>query len=72
MTTELKQQKSENVAPRGFKSHPVRSLDDNELGGECNKNVTPQTQDEAKKAREVMALVRGLAMQKTAWCGWAR
>lgn len=52
---------------RGFKSHPVRSLNDNELSGQCSKSVTNQTHDEAKKAREVMELVRGLCLQKTAW-----
>jgi hypothetical protein len=57
---------------RGFKSHPVRRYNDNKLSGQCSKNVTQQTAGEAEKAREVMALVRGLSAQKTAWLWGAR
>lgn len=59
--------KTEYNPSRGFKSHPVRCWNDNELGGQRSKNVTNQTPDEAVKAREVMDLIRGLSAQKTAW-----
>jgi hypothetical protein len=52
---------------RGFKSHPVRSLSTNDLSGERSKNVAKQATDEAKKACDVMDLIRGLAAEKTAW-----
>jgi len=55
------------IGRRGFKSHPVRSLNINDLSGERSKNVAKQTPDESKKAREVMDLIRGLAAEKTAW-----
>lgn len=63
----IKHQKTENVARRGFKSHPVRSLSDSELCTPRSKNVARKSPTEADKAREVMLLVRGLANQKTAW-----
>jgi hypothetical protein len=63
----LKHQKTEIVARRGFKSHPVRLLSDRDLQSKRNTNVTNQGPTEAEKAREVMLLVRGLADQKTAW-----
>jgi len=66
-TDTIKHQKTEIVDRRGFESHPVRLLSDRELRGECNTNVTSQNPSEAKKACEVMLLVRGLADQKTAW-----
>ena len=63
----LKQQNYTIVSRRGFKSHPVRSLSTNDLSGDRSKNVARQTPDKAKKAREVMDLIRGLAAEKTAW-----
>ena len=37
--------KSHYILPRGFKSHPVRSLNDNELSRQCSKSVTNQLHD---------------------------
>jgi hypothetical protein len=48
---------------------PLRPLKVNELRGDCNKPVTKQTPDEAKKAREVMDLIRGLTAGKIAKYG---
>lgn len=45
---------------------PLRPLKVNELRGDCNKSVTKQTADDAKKAREVMDLIRRLTAEKLA------
>lgn len=57
---------------RGFKSLHCHRRSDSELQKKRNTGVTQQTCDEAKKAREVMLLVRGLADQKTAWMWGSR
>ena len=72
MSYTIKHQKTENVARRGFKSHPVRILPDNDLRTERSKNVARESQTEADKAHEVMLLVRGLAAEKTAWLWGSR
>lgn len=45
MSYTIKHQKTENVARRGFKSHPVRLLSDSELRPERSKNVARQIHD---------------------------
>ena len=43
--SQLTHQNYTETSYRGFKSHPVRSLNDNELSGQCSKSVTNQLHD---------------------------
>lgn len=55
----LKQQNYTIMSSRGFKSHPVRSLNINDLSGECSKSVTRELNDKGVRRLVAALCLRG-------------
>jgi len=69
---QLIKQNNSFLNARGFKSLHCHRRSDSDLQKKRDTGVTQQTCDEAKKAREVADLIRGLSAQKTAWMWGSR